>query len=156
MKRVLISVLMAVLMLPALAIGCKSGEPPAPSVPPLHGGQPAVTLEYIYNDFTSQSNIVKDETLIVPGSLIVTLFSNPTTGYKWSDAEISDPSVIQQESHNFVEPQAGTPVVGAGGKEVWVFNSLKAGTATVKLGYSQPWEGGTKNEWTLTLNIIVK
>lgn len=153
MKRALPFILISVLLL-TLAIGCQAQETP---VPPVTGGPEAVMVEISYDDFTAQNNITRDVELVVPGSLIVTLFSNPTTGYSWSEAEISAPAVIEQDSHNFVAPPESTPpVAGAGGKDVWVFDSLTPGTATIKMSYGQPWEGGTKDAWTMTLNVTVK
>jgi inhibitor of cysteine peptidase len=159
MKKLHLLGLIPVLLLPFLILGCTSEEPPAPEMPALHGGQEAKMVEISCDDFMAQPHITRDVELIRPGSLIVSLCANPTTGFQWGEtAEISDPSVVAQQSHNFVEPQAGNDgqVVGAPGKDVWVFDSRQEGTATIKMSYSRPWEGGEKDEWTLTLNITVK
>ncbi|MFH1002760.1 MAG: protease inhibitor I42 family protein [Chloroflexota bacterium] len=159
MKKALIVSLLAVLLLPVLALGCRSAEPLTPPVPPLHGGQQAVLIEISTDEFMSNNHMVKDVELVPPGSLIISLGSNPTTGFQWAGpAVISNPSVIEQESHNFVEPQASgsAPLAGAPGKDVWVFNSLEPGTTTISMGYSRPWEGGEKDAWTLTLKVTVK
>ena len=158
MKKLLVFCLISILLLPIIALSCKSAEPPTPpEVPVLKGGQEAKTIEISIDDFTAQNHINRDAELIRPGSLIVSLGSNPTTGFKWGEAEISAPNVIIQQSHNFVEPQSGgNKVVGAPGKDVWVFDSREAGTATIKMSYSRPWEGGEKNVWTLTINVTVK
>jgi predicted secreted protein len=141
MKKALPFALILVLLL-TLAIGCKAQEISSAPVPPTNGGPEAVMIELSYDDFTSQNHITRDVELIVPGSLIVNLYSNPTTGYQWSEAQISvliiAPSVIEQDSHNFVEPLTGMPVVGAGGKDVWVFNSLAPGIATIKCATASP------------------
>lgn len=90
------------------------------------------------------------------GSLTVTLESNATTGFQWSEkAEISDSAVLQQVSHEFVAPEK-KDVVGAPGKEVWTFKALKKGTSTISMEYSQPWEGGTKAAQTFSLTVVVK
>ena len=158
MKRILIFGIVTVLLLPLLVVGCKQEEPPTPEMPPLNGGQEAVLIELSCDDFAAQNHMTRDIELIRPGSLIVSLCSNPTTGFQWAEAENSDASVVHEVSHNFVEPQAtgDEPVVGAPGKDVWVFDSMKQGNATVKMSYGRPWEGGEKDEWTLTLNITVK
>lgn len=155
-KRITFITLVIVLLLPLLVIGCKTEEPTSPSVPPLNGGQKAVTIEITTDEFMSNKHITKSVDLIAPGSLIVTLGSNKTTGYQWAENAVnSNPAVIEQESHNYVAP-TNTAVVGAPGKEVWVFNSLKAGTATLTMSYSRPFDATTKDEWTLTLNVTVK
>jgi predicted secreted protein len=158
MKKLLVFSLISILMLPVFVLSCKSEEPPTPpEVPALKGGQEAKTIEISIDDFTAQNHIARDVELIRPGSLIVNLGSNPTTGFQWGEAEISAPKVIAQQSHNFVEPQSGgDKVVGAPGKDVWVFDSKEAGTATIKMSYSRPWEGGEKDVWTLTINVTVK
>jgi predicted secreted protein len=157
MKKSLIFGMVAVLLLPLLVIGCKEEEPAAPEMPALNGGQEAVLIEISCDDFMAQNHMTRDVQLIRPGSLIVSLCSNPTTGFQWAEAENSNPSAVLEVSHNFVEPQAtGEPVVGAPSKDVWVFDSQNPGSATVKMSYGRPWEGGEKDEWTLTLNITVK
>lgn len=86
----------------------------------------------------------------------VTLCSNATTGFQWSEsAQISDEAVVQQTGHEFVSPE-NKGLVGAPGEEVWTFKALKKGTSTIALEYSRPWEGGEKGEWTLNLTVIVK
>jgi predicted secreted protein len=159
MKKVFVFGLVSALLLPLMVAGCKADEPTNTEVPPLNGGQEAVTIELSCDDFAAQNNITRDVDIVRPGSLIVSLCSNGTTGYQWDEsANISAPSVIEQVSHTFVEPQAsgGEPVIGAAGKDVRVFDSLEAGTATIKIGYSRPWEGGEKDAWTLTLNVTVR
>jgi predicted secreted protein len=158
MKKFCILGLVSILVLPLTVLGCKSADVPAPPVPAYQGGQEAKTIEISTDDFMAQNHMTRDVELIIPGSLIVSLGSNATTGFQWGEAEISDPSVITQQSHNFVAPPASgnEPVVGAPGKDVWVFDSQEAGTATIKMSYSRPWEGGEKDVWTLTINVTVK
>jgi inhibitor of cysteine peptidase len=86
----------------------------------------------------------------------VTLGSNQTTGFQWSEqAQVSDSTVLKQTSHEYVVPDS--KLVGASGQEVWNFRALKAGTATISMAYSRPWEGGEeKDEWTYTLDVTVE
>jgi predicted secreted protein len=162
MKKIIAVCLASVILLPLLIMGCNKEETTPTTtptgVPALNGGQEAKMVELTIDDFAAQKNMVKDIELIRPGSLIVTLQSNPTTGFQWEEAVISNTAVIEQVSHNFVEPQAegDEPVVGAPGKDVWVFDSTAAGTTTIKMGYGRPWEGGEKDEFTLTINVTVK
>jgi inhibitor of cysteine peptidase len=158
MKKAIVFGLISILLVPMLVVGCKKEEPPAPEMPALNGGQEAKMIELTVDDFMAQNHITRDIELIRPGSLIVSLGANPTTGFQWGEAEISETTIVVQVSHNFVEPQASgeEPMVGAPGKDVWVFDSQKAGTATIKMSYGRPWEGGEKDEWTLTINVSVK
>jgi inhibitor of cysteine peptidase len=155
-KKILLSGLITVLLLPLLITGCKAAEPAAPEVPPLHGGQEAKMIEISTDDFGAQPHVTRDVELIRPGSLIISLGANPTTGFQWGEADISDTAVITQQSHNFVPPQTEGPLAGAPGKDVWVFDSAAPGKATIKMSYSRPWEGGEKDVWTLAVNVTVK
>ena len=101
-------------------------------------------------------HISKEVEVPAGGSLTVTLCSNPTTGFQWSEsAQISDESVLEQVDHEFVPPEAEN-IVGGAGKEVWTFKALKKGTTEVSMEYSRPWEGGEKAEWTFTVTVVVK
>ena len=114
------------------------------------------SVEVSCDDFSQQNHITKQVEVGAGGTLTVTLCSNQTTGFMWSEtAQISDQSVLQQTDHKFVPPEA-EGVVGAAGKEVWTFNALKKGTSTVSVEYSRPWEGGEKGEWTFNLTVTVK
>jgi inhibitor of cysteine peptidase len=112
------------------------------------------------DDFMEQKHISKEVEVAVDGSLTVTLGSNPTTGFKWSEsAEISDQTVLQQTDHEFIAPEGEgdePPATGTSGREVWTFKALKKGTTEVSMEYSRPWEGGEKAEWTFVLTVIVK
>jgi len=114
------------------------------------------SVEVSCDDFMQQKHISKEVATAVGDSFTVTLCSNATTGFKWSEsAKISDPTVVQQIGHELVSPEA-KGVVGAAGKEVWTFKALKKGTSTVSLEYSRPWEGGEKGEWTFNLTVVIK
>ena len=95
----------------------------------------------------------------VGGSVIVTLESNPTTGFQWELAGITDQAVLEKADQEFVSPEAannGTPLVGAPGKEVWTFKALKKGESTISMEYSRPWEKDADPAETFTLTVVVK
>ncbi len=107
-------------------------------------------------DFESQQHMSKEINVTAGNSFTVTLCSNPTTGFQWSEAaQINDPTVIQQTNHKSVPPES-EGMVGAPGKQVWTFKALKKGTSNVSVEYSQPWEGGDKGAWTFNLTVTVK
>jgi inhibitor of cysteine peptidase len=113
------------------------------------------SVEVPIDDFMSQNHISKQVEVAAGGLLTVTLGSNPTTGFNWQPAVISDDSVLKQEGESeFVPPAEAIP--GAGGKEIWTFKALKKGTSTISMEYSRPWEGGEKGEWTFNLTVTVK
>ncbi len=85
---------------------------------------------------------VREETVLAqaaPGSdLIVTLPSNPTTGYTWRLAEGPDEDVLRQSEHRYERP--GTDRVGAGGRDIRTFKAVGAGQTRAILEYVRPWE----------------
>jgi len=113
------------------------------------------SIEGSCDDFGQQPHMSKQINVAAGDIFTVTLCSNATTGFEWSEsAQISDQTVVQQTGHGFVGPDTG--LVGAPGKEVWTFKALKKGTSTIALEYSRPWEGGEKGEWTFNLTVAVK
>lgn len=164
MKSRLIMVgLLVVLALSLLA--CQSGtteEPVSPGVTekpvtptPPSSYRAATSVEfYTCNDFMNEKHITDEFTLQAGKGVTVILCSNPSTGFQWAEeAQISDTSIIEQVSHQYVAPTGDKP--GAAGTEKFNFKGLKQGTATVYMEYSRSWEGGEKAEWTCTLTIIV-
>jgi inhibitor of cysteine peptidase len=140
----LVSTFVAILGLAACA---------APSASPSAGGTSIVVS---CDDFSSQPHPSKSITVSAGDLFTVTLCSNPTTGFSWSEsAQISDATVVQQVSHNTIAPE-NKNLVGAPGSEVWVFKALKKGSSTVTMEYSRPWAGGEKGVWTLNLTVDVK
>ena len=108
------------------------------------------------DDFGNQQHISKQMEVAAGNTFTVTLCSNATTGFQWSEsAQISDQTVVQQTGHEFVSPE-NTGVVGAPGNEVWTFKALKKGTSTIIMDYGRPWEGGEKGVWTFNLAVVVK
>ncbi len=116
----------------------------------------ALNLSLSEDDFLSKDSRHRkvDVQLRVGQRLQVTLGSNPTTGHTWTkEADLGDPGVLQQRGHEFVAPKV--PVPGAGGKESWVLEAVKPGTATARLGYGRSWVQGDL-AWSLTINVQVK
>jgi len=127
-------------VIPLLLIGCSS----------------KTSVNISCDEFMKQPNITRQVEVAIGDEFTMTLCSNPTTGYQWSEsATISEPSVLQQVDHKFIPPE-DKDLAGAPGQEVWTFKALKAGTSTASFEYSRPWEGGEKGTWLFTLTVIVK
>lgn len=93
---------------------------------------------------------------VVGGELTVTLGSNPTTGYQWSEeAEIRDETVVQQISHEFMGPGIGEPP-GTSGEDVWIFKALRRGTTIISMEYSRPWIEAEMGLWTVTITVHIE
>ncbi|MCI5207409.1 MAG: hypothetical protein D3910_01130 [Candidatus Electrothrix sp. ATG2] len=106
-------------------------------------------------EILNNKEISKNITVAVGDEFTLSLCSNATTGYSWSEqANISDVEAIQQVGHDYVAPPVGNlPVVGSAGKEVWTFKALKKGQHTVYLEYGQLWEGGEKADQKFILTV---
>jgi inhibitor of cysteine peptidase len=111
-------------------------------------------VEISCDQFQDSHHSMNEIQLGVGDTVTIDLCSNPTTGFQWEEnPNISDSTVLEQTSHEFIPP--GTNVPGQAGREVWVFKTLKRGVSTVSFEYSRPWEGGEKGEWTYTLTVTV-
>jgi inhibitor of cysteine peptidase len=115
-----------------------------------------VAVQASYDEFAKSQNLTRDVSRVRVGDFIkATIASNPTTGFSWKLAGISDPAVLAQDGEpEYLPPESTLP--GAGGQEVWTFKALKKGTSRISLEYSQPWEGGQKAAWTLDISVNVK
>jgi predicted secreted protein len=70
----------------------------------------------------------------------ITLSSNPSTGYEWQVASVSNPDMVRFVDSQYIRPES--ELVGAPGKQVLTFNALQEGSATIQLEYVRPWETG--------------
>jgi len=108
-----------------------------------------------YGELSKIRHIHKQIEVANGDEVLVTLLSNASTGFSWNEnAVIADTSILQQLKHEAIS--AGSNIPGAPGAEKWNFKAIKAGTTTVHLEYSQPWEGGEKGIWTFDLAVTVK
>jgi predicted secreted protein len=149
MKKLVILGLVAVMLLPLLVIGCGGQAATTPTIP-----SDSQTIEITLDQFSEQSNILQTIDMPVHGTLTVKVGSNPSTGYSWGEPRITPDGAAQLASHNYVAPTS-TGLVGAAGTDVWVFSFADATTATIKISYGQPWEGGAKDTYILTILVRV-
>lgn len=115
-----------------------------------------ITYEATYEDFMENESIKWIANANVGDTIVVTLASNPTTGFEWQDtARIDNQEILKQTEHRYVSPEQ-SGILGASGKEIWTFEGLKKGTASISMDYSRPWEGGEKAEWTFVATITIE
>ena len=69
---------------------------------------------------------------------VITLDANATTGYEWQLANPIDDSLIRLVHSEYVPDKTG--LVGSGGKSIWTFTTIRAGTIKVYFKYIRPWE----------------
>ncbi len=102
------------------------------------------------SDTNSQVEIEKGQILVV------TLESNPTTGYQWELVENQGTILEQMGEAEFKPSETGEPpLVGAGGWEIFHFNAISPGQMTLQLIYHRPWEEGVEPINTFSIEVIV-
>ena len=89
--------------------------------------------------------------------LVVTLESNPSTGFRWEVVDL-DESILRQagESEFEVSDKRGPPPPGAGGHETFRFQAASAGQTTLQMVYHRPWEEGVEPLETFSLQVVVQ
>ncbi len=117
-------------------------------------GERSAGLDISCDEFAGEKHIQREIEVAAGEEFSISLCSNPGTGFQWTEAQIDDAAVLEEVSRGYVPPQGDQ--AGAPGEEVWVFKALQAGETVISMEYSQPWEGGTKQEWTFTLTVEVE
>lgn len=87
-------------------------------------------------------------------TFVLTLDSNPSTGYQWQLATAPDATIVKLVRSEYTAP--ATQRVGAGGEEVWTFQAVGTGHTTVTLKYVRPWEGNVAPVDQRTFTITVR
>lgn len=83
----------------------------------------------------------------------VTLDSNPTTGYEWQVSSISNPTVAEFVSGEYIPPES--ELLGAGGVQVMTFNALQGGSTTIEFEYIRPGETGVQPTSVYVVEVTV-
>ncbi len=109
-------------------------------------------------DFQTQS-VSQNVEIGANGSLTLTLGSTPSIACGWQAPEIEDQSVVRQADHQSQWPAEGmTPMPGAPGTEIWVFETLKEGESNISWKCVCLAEEGSQEETsgTFVLQVRVK
>lgn len=89
--------------------------------------------------------------------LVLTLESNPTTGYSWEVVEAEDSILLQTGEPEFEAiSESDSAPLGAGGVQVFHFEAVGAGETQLELVYHRPWEKGVEPLETFSLQVIVR
>ena len=93
-----------------------------------------------------------DEEVYVNGkTAVISLASNPTTGYEWS-YEIVGSSVEFKEKSYTSDDKTGK-LIGAGGTDSFTFEAVKDGKTTVIFTYARSWEATDSTTRTFTFTV---
>lgn len=107
-------------------------------------------------EFEAEPAAVRSVDLAAGTSLVLSLCSNPTTGYRWSEPVSSDPAVASVSGWIYEAPVTEGAMAGAAGTEHVTIAADATGTAVVTASYDQPWDGGQKGAWSLELTVNVQ
>jgi inhibitor of cysteine peptidase len=149
MSRSLSAALLSTALLGVALVVPAAAQSPAPDVP---APAAAVTIDCDAFAATPQATAAVDAP--AGSAILVNLCSNPTTGFRWEDPASSDPSIASVGGWTYQAPAADA--AGAPGTEVLTLVAGATGKATVTASYGQPWDGGQKDAWTLTLDVVVR
>jgi inhibitor of cysteine peptidase len=155
MRIGLVGALLAVLV---LAAGCASDNGDAASDEVDRGGEASPMPD---DDMILTAE--DDGSVVELGegqALVVTLESNPTTGYSWEVSEVDEDVLMQMGDAEFKEAATsaaaeGEQLVGAGGTETFYFASAP-GETTLTLVYHRPWEEDVEPEEVFSVEVIVR
>lgn len=75
-------------------------------------------------------------------TLIVTLPSNPASGYRWHLRDVSTEQLKSLGPEVFSSPK--TDVIGGDGMSTWRFEAADAGSGRLYLTYERPWESDSE------------
>jgi inhibitor of cysteine peptidase len=89
--------------------------------------------------------------------LVVTLESNPSTGYRWEVVEPEQPTLKQIGEAEFrPSDQRKPPPPGTGGTETLRFEPQRSAETTLELVYHRPWESDEKPVQTFSVQVKVR
>jgi inhibitor of cysteine peptidase len=71
-------------------------------------------------------------------TLILSLQSNPTTGYRWHLRDVTTEHLKSLGPEVFTSPKSD--MIGGDGMSTWRFEAANAGTGRLLLTYQRPWE----------------
>ncbi|MCL5104966.1 MAG: protease inhibitor I42 family protein [Armatimonadetes bacterium] len=84
----------------------------------------------------------------------IKLEANHTTGYRWQLTGTPYAKVVKLVGSTYNESASG--LAGRGGTEVWTFNAIGKGTATITLNYTRPWEKNVKPAKVQRFEVAVR
>ncbi|NCC31357.1 MAG: hypothetical protein EOM24_04940 [Chloroflexia bacterium] len=91
--------------------------------------------------------------LAVGQVLVITLPSNPSTGYAWQFIAGDDTIIAQQGESEYVQ---GANMPGAGGMETLRFTAQGVGTTMLTIGYKRPFEPDEMPVRSFTIEVVIR
>lgn len=145
-----VSLVIVLLLATVLLVArCGSGADTESAPRPKPGGDvEAIVLDEEHNGGSVELN---------PGQmLVVSLASNPTTGYSWEVADCDEAVVKQVGEVEFaIAGDEDPPPPGTGGTETFRFETVGSGQTTLTLVYYRPWEEGVEPLGVYSVEVVV-
>ncbi len=91
----------------------------------------------------------------VDGTVVLTLESNPTTGFSWNGADKVDKDILKLERNDYKQNENPGRLVGVGGRTTIVYRALRKGKAKIDLTYMQPWNPDSEfnTKYSVTVEV---
>ncbi|BCD84090.1 peptidase inhibitor [Pseudomonas solani] len=86
--------------------------------------------------------------------LVLTLPSNPTTGFRWVVKDAA-PGVLRSLGPEVYDTPEEAGLVGGAGESTWRFNAAQSGEGRLLLVYQRPWEADVAPEQTFDCKVSV-
>ena len=115
---------------------------------------PGVTVDCATFQAAGTTPVTQQLTVPVGSAFVVTLCSNPSTGYAWEEPTWDGDAGIELSTSATAQGVGGMP--GSAGDQSFTFATTDLGTSQIQFVYSQPWEGGTKAAWLFDLDVTVE
>ncbi len=110
---------------------------------------PAESVEVSEDDSGRQVELERGQILVI------TLESNPSTGYRWEQAENNESILEQIGEPEFKSSETSDPpIVGAGGREIFRFRAVSAGQMLLLFFYHRSWEDAEPLK-TFSIQVVV-
>ncbi|WP_122411635.1 protease inhibitor I42 family protein [Pseudomonas viridiflava] len=87
-------------------------------------------------------------------TLILTLPSNPTTGFRWLTQNPAQ-DILRSLGPEVYANGGNKEMIGSGGESVWRFKAAQAGSGHLLMVYQQPWAPEVPAEQTFDCSIKV-
>jgi predicted secreted protein len=112
----------------------------------------AAIVKVTCGEFNEQATINQEVVVALDGLLMVSLCSDPATGYEWY-WHIIGPNIVDEVDLED-EPVEGDP--DASGMEVRTFKAWKKGKTTLVMEQARPTAPEEKGPWKLNLSVTVR
>jgi len=140
----------------AAAMACGGGKGAAPTATPAAPYSDKVQL--------TDSDNGKAVQLALGGQVIVTLESNPSTGFSWSVASLAGPELELAGEPRYEPPASTTPLAGAAGAQVFTFRITGTGmppagtpaVVQVAIDYKRSFEPNTPPDRTFHFTVEIR